>query len=154
MGLWGLLQSAVFLLIVVALVKPLGGYLARVFEGEKTWLDSALRPIERILYKLARVDPKQEMDWRQYATAVITFGLAGTVLLYAILRLQQFLPGFDSSYITTPMSPDLAMNTAISFSTTTTWQAYGGESTIWTSDVTAPSVCSSSSVRSRRGAAV
>jgi K+-transporting ATPase ATPase A chain len=124
------LQFAVFLLVIIALVKPVGGYLARVFEGENTWLDPALRPIERLIYKLARVDPKQEMDWRQYATAFVVFGLTGTLLLYAILRLQRFLPGFNHSYLNTPMSSDLAMNTAISFSTTTTWQAYAGETTM------------------------
>lgn len=71
MGLWSLLQYALFLLVVTALVKPVGGYLARVFNGEKSFLDPALRPLERIIYKLARVDPEQEMDWKRYAISFI-----------------------------------------------------------------------------------
>lgn len=130
MGLSSLLQYALFLLIVAVLVKPVGGYLSRVFSGERTLLDPALRPLERLIYKLARVDPEQDMDWKRYATAFVCSGLAGTLLLYVILRLQYLLPWFFPEYHTTPMTPDLAMNTGISFSTTTTWQAYGGESTM------------------------
>jgi K+-transporting ATPase ATPase A chain len=129
-SLWSLLQYALFMLIVVMLAKPLGGYLTRVFDGEKTFLDPVLRPLERLIYKIARVDPLQEMNWKRYALCFIYFSLVGTILLYAILRLQRFLPGFFPSYLRTPVTPDLAMNTAISFSTTTTWQAYAGESTM------------------------
>lgn len=124
------LQYGIFLLIVTLLVRPVGGYLARVFSGERTWLDFLLRPVERVIYRLTRVDPTAEMNWRQYAVAFVVFSLAGTVLLFFILRLQSFLPWFDAAYLTTPLSPDLAMNTAISFSTTTTWQAYAGETTM------------------------
>lgn len=130
MGLFSPVQYALFLLIVAVLVKPVGGYLSRVFGGEKTFLDPVLRPVERFIYKLARVDPEQEMDWKRYAIAFVCSGLAGTLLLYGILRLQYLLPWFFPEYHTTPMTPDLAMNTGISFSTTTTWQAYGGESTM------------------------
>jgi len=125
-----LLQYAVFVIVVAALVKPLGGYMARVFRGEKTFLDSLLRPVERLIYRLTGVDPELEMDWAQYSVAFIVFGLIGTLVLYAILRLQQFLPFFYARYQTTPLNPDLAMNTAVSFATTTTWQAYGGETTM------------------------
>src|SRR5262249_851501 len=114
----------------IVLVKPVGGYMTRVFEREPTFLDRFLRPLERIIYKLARVDPELEMSWRQYAVAFVLFGLVGTLLLYSILRLQQFLPWFFAEHLTTPMSSDLAMNTAISFATTTTWQAYAGETTL------------------------
>jgi potassium-transporting ATPase potassium-binding subunit len=125
-----LLQYAVFVAVVAALVKPVGGYMARVFSGEKTILDPLLRPLERLIYRLTGVDPELEMDWKQYSIAFIVFGLIGALVLYAILRLQQFLPFFYARYQTTPVSPDLAMNTAISFATTTTWQAYGGETTM------------------------
>src|SRR5262245_43328000 len=130
MGLWSLLQYCVFLLIVALLVKPVGGYLARVFEGEKTFLDPALRPIERLIYRIARIDPEKEMNWKGYAVCFVLSGLAGTLLLYAIQRLQRYLPWYYPEYITAPMTPDLAMNNAISFSTTTTWQSYAGESTL------------------------
>lgn len=130
MGFWSLLQYALFLSVVALLVKPVGGYLARVFNGEKTLLDPALRPVEQVIYKMARVDPRQEMDWKTYAISFVCSGLAGTLLLYATLRLQRFLPWSFPADQTTPIKPDLAMNTAISFSTTTTWQAYAGESTM------------------------
>jgi len=123
-------QYAVFLLIVLVLVKPVGGYLARVFAGEKTFLNPLLRPVERSIYALCRIDAEQEMTGKQYALAFVLFSLAGTLLLYAILRLQQFLPFYDPVHLVTPMTPDLAMNTAVSFSTTTTWQAYAGETTM------------------------
>jgi len=125
-----LLQYVVFLLIVGLLVKPVGAYLARVFSGERTWLDPVLAPLERGVYRLAGVDPAAEMDWRRYAQSFLVFGLAGTVLLYVVLRIQPFLHRFDPAYLPGPLTPDLALNTAISFATTTTWQAYGGESTM------------------------
>jgi K+-transporting ATPase ATPase A chain len=125
-----LVQYAVFVAVVAALVKPLGGYMARVFGGKRTFLDPLLCPLERAIYRLPGVEPEQEMNQAEYASAFIVFGLVGTLVLYPILRLQQFLPFFFASYQTTPMSPDLAMNTAISFATTTTWQAYSGETTM------------------------
>jgi potassium-transporting ATPase potassium-binding subunit len=126
------LQYGVFLLVIVALVKPLGGYMARVFTGQKTWLDFILRPFERIIYKLTRVDAVKEMNWKEYALSFIIFSLVGTIATYLILRSQHFLPyfGLTSEYLTTPVTQDLSLNTAISFSTTTTWQAYGGETTL------------------------
>ena len=130
MSLPNLLQYGVFLLIVSALVRPLGSYMTRVFEGQRTWLDFLLRPLERLIYKLTGVDPTFEMNWKQYALSFVLFSLTGTVLLYLILRLQSLLPWYDAAHLTTPLTPDLAMNTAVSFSTTTTWQAYGGETTM------------------------
>ena len=129
-----LLQYLLFLSIVTALVKPAGSYLVRVF-GEKPPLYRLLGPVERVLFRLMGVQPEEEMTWSRYATSFIAFGLVGTLLLYLVLRLQHFLPGGpEGAFLTTPMTPDLAMNTAISFSTTTTWQAYGGETTMkyWT----------------------
>jgi K+-transporting ATPase ATPase A chain len=130
MSLASLLQYALFLVVVTLLVRPLGGYMARVFQGQSTWLDPGLRPVERFIYRLTGVDPGREMSWRQYAGAFVGFGVAGTLLLYAILSLQRFFLWFDARYLTTPMTPDLALNTAISFATTTTWQAYAGETTM------------------------
>jgi K+-transporting ATPase ATPase A chain len=125
-----LLQYVVFLLIVGLLVKPVGAYLARVFSGQRTWLDPVLAPLERGIYRLAGVDPTADMDWKRYALSFVGFGLGGTLLLYAVLRVQPFLHRFDPAFLPEPLAPDLAMNTAISFATTTTWQAYGGETTM------------------------
>ena len=121
------IQYLLFLTIVTALVRPLGGYMERVFSRKRTALDRLFVPIEKLLYRVVGVDPTREMTFREYATSFVLFGLACTLLLYAILRLQRFLPWFYAEYHVTPLSPDLAINTAISFSTTTTWQAYSGE---------------------------
>src|SRR5271165_3221300 len=125
-----LVQYAAFLLAVTLLVKPVGRYMARVFTGESTPLDPLLCPLERLIYRLTGVKRQSEMGWQEYASAFVVFGMVGTLLLYTILRLQRFLPWFYSVYMTTPMTPDLAINTAVSFATTTTWQAYGGETTL------------------------
>ncbi|MGO8949929.1 MAG: potassium-transporting ATPase subunit KdpA [Ktedonobacterales bacterium] len=131
MSLANVVQYAVFLGVVILLVKPVGGYLSRVFSGEKTFLDPVCRPVERLIYRLGGIDAEQEMNAKQYAIAFVLFGMVGTILLYLILRLQLALPGVvNRQYLTTPMTPDLAFNTAVSFSTTTTWQAYAGESTM------------------------
>lgn len=120
MSLTNLLQYAGLLLIVVLLVRPLGGYMARVFQGERTRADPLLRPLERGIYRLSGIDPQHEMNWKEYALAFVAFGLVGTLILYVLLRLQSVLPWFNAAYQTTPLTPDLAMNTAISFATTTT----------------------------------
>jgi K+-transporting ATPase ATPase A chain len=125
-----LVQYAAFLLAVTLLFKPLGRYMARVFSGESTPLDPLLCPLERLAYRLTGVNAKVEMRWQEYARAFVIFGMTGTLVLYAILRLQRLLPWFYPAYMTTPMTPDLAMNTAVSFSTTSTWQAYGGETAL------------------------
>ena len=126
-----IIQYLVFLGVVTALVRPAGSYLARVFEGSRTPLDILLVPIERMIYWIGRVDPKKEMTWLQYALAFVVFSGVGTLCLYGILRLQNHLPGGPApAALITPMTPDLAMNTAISFSTTSTWQAYAGETTM------------------------
>jgi K+-transporting ATPase ATPase A chain len=124
------IQYLLFLAMVTASVKPLGGYMERVFSRKQTFLDRLCLPIERLIYRLSAVDPDVEMTSKEYATCFLLFGLVGTLLLYGILRTQQFLPWFFPRYHTTPLSPDLALNTAISFSTTTTWQAYAGENTM------------------------
>jgi len=119
-----------FVAIVTILVKPLGGYMERVFSRQRTSLDRLCLPVERLIYRISAVDPNAEMTGKEYATCFVLFGFAGTLLAYGILRVQQFLPWFFPQYHTTPLSPDLALNTAISFSTTTTWQAYAGENTM------------------------
>ena len=130
MNFYSAIQYVLFVAIVTVLVKPLGGYMERVFSRQQTSLDHLWLPVERLIYRITAVDPDVEMNGKQYATCLVLFGFAGTLLLYAILRLQQFLPWFFPRYQTTPLSPDLALNTAISFSTTTTWQAYAGENTM------------------------
>jgi potassium-transporting ATPase potassium-binding subunit len=124
------IQYVLFVVIVTALVKPLGGYMERVFSKKRTALDRFCLPVERLIYRITAVDPNLEMTGTEYATCFVLFGFAGTLLLYAILRMQHFFPWFFPQYHTTPLSPDLAMNSAISFSTTTTWQAYAGENTM------------------------
>jgi potassium-transporting ATPase potassium-binding subunit len=124
------MQYVLFVVIVTLLVKPLGGYMERVFSRQRTAVDRFCLPVERLIYRITFVDPNVEMTGKEYATCFVVFGLAGTLLLYGILRLQQFLPWFFPQYHTTPLSPDLALNTAISFSTTSTWQAYAGENTM------------------------
>ena len=130
MDLYSIVQYGLFLAIVTVMVMPLGGYMERVFSGKKTVLDWFCVPIERLIYRVTAIDPTVEMTAPQYAISFVLFSVAGTLLLYCVLRLQNFLPWFFPKYLTTPLSPDLALNTAISFSTTTTWQAYGGENTM------------------------
>jgi K+-transporting ATPase ATPase A chain len=128
--LYSAIQYVLFVAIVTVLVKPLGGYMERVFSRKQTALDRLCLPVERLIYRITAVDPDVEMSGKEYATCFVLFGLTGTLLLYAILRIQQFLPWFFPHYQTAPLTPDLALNTAISFSTTTTWQAYAGENTM------------------------
>lgn len=128
MSLIGWLQIGLLFLIVLLLIKPLGLFMAKVFSGERTFLSPVLGPVERGFYSLAGVDPKKEQGWLAYAFSVIAFSVMGLVSLYAILRLQAYLPynpqGFPG------VAPDLAFNTAVSFVTNTNWQSYGGETTM------------------------
>ena len=128
MSLAGWLQIALFCAVVLALVKPLGLYMTRVFTGASTPLSPVLRPVERGLYRLAGIDETHEQHWLTYAGAMLVFHAAGFVLLYAILRLQAFLPFNPADQ--GAVAPDLAFNTAASFVTNTNWQNYGGESTL------------------------
>ena len=102
----------------------------RVFTGQTTLLDPILVPVEGFMYRITGIDAQRQMNAKHYTMVFLLFSLIGTLLLYVILRLQAFLPWYDHVYLTTPMTPDLAMNTAISFATTTTWQAYAGETTM------------------------
>ena len=133
----GLLQIGVFFLILLALAKPLGVFMTRVFEGERTWLHPALRPVERWIYKLCGIREDQEQRWTGYAASLLMFSLASLLLTYLMQRLQGFLPfnpqGFGTAHAAqgaTAMTPDLAFNTAVSFTTNTNWQAYTPETTM------------------------
>jgi potassium-transporting ATPase potassium-binding subunit len=128
MTLAGWLQFAVFFLIVLALTKPVGIYLARVFQGERTWLSPVLVPVERVIYRLGGVDPEKEMTWYMYAFAMLAFSAVSLAWIYLLLRTQQWLP-FNPQHFPN-LAPDLAWNTAISFMTNTNWQFYSGESTM------------------------
>ena len=130
MNVYSAVQYLLFVVIVTVCVKPLGGYMHRVFARRKTALDRLCVPVERWIYRLAGIDPTIEMDAGQYLISFVIFSVICTLFLYAILRFQRFLPWFFSQYQTTPLTPDLSFNTAISFSTTTTWQAYAGETTM------------------------
>jgi potassium-transporting ATPase potassium-binding subunit len=125
------LEYIVFLALVVGLAWPVGLYLARVFEGTPTVLDPALRPIESLLYRLFGIRRGQEMSAGVYTLCFLLFSAVGTAGLFVLLLVQHWLPGGPADhYLTTPMTADLAVNTATSFSTTTTWQAYAGETTL------------------------
>jgi K+-transporting ATPase ATPase A chain len=124
----GWLQFALYSLVLLATVRPVGIYLARVFEGESTWLDPILRPFERLIYKLSGVHADQEMDWREYAFAMLGFSAVTLVVTYGIERLQNLLP-FNPQGLAA-VGPDLAWNTAASFTTNTNWQSYTPESTM------------------------
>jgi potassium-transporting ATPase potassium-binding subunit len=125
-----ILEYGLFLLIVGLLVRPVGVYLTRVFAGSRTFMDPILVPVERTIYRLARIEPTRQMDWREYAISFVVFGTVGTLLLFVILLLQPLAPWNNHAYLTTPITADLAFNTGVSFSTTTTWQAYAGETTM------------------------
>jgi len=125
------LEYVIFLALVVGLAWPAGLYLARVFERRSTFFDPALRPIESLLYRLFGVDSSQEMSAGVYTLCFVLFSAASTGGLFLLLLIQRWLPGEPADrYLTTPMTVDLAVNTAISFATTTTWQAYAGEITL------------------------
>lgn len=124
----GLLQIGLFLALLLALVRPLGAYMARVYEGRPFGLDRVLGPVERLIYHASGVRPDDEMDWKAYAWCVLLFSAAGIVFLYALQRFQGLLPlnpeGFGA------VSPDSSFNTAISFVSNTNWQGYAGETTM------------------------
>ena len=118
----GWLQSAVLFAVVLALMRPLGIYIARVLEGEKTFLDPVLRPIERLIYRISGIDASIEMNWREYAVAMLLFSFVSLLLTYLIERAQHFLPWNPQGLA--GIAPDLAWNTAASFTTNTNWQSY------------------------------
>ena len=128
MTLNGWIQIALYCAVVLALVKPLGSYMTRVFTGERTFLSPVLGPVERGLYRVSGIDARQEQHWFAYTGAVILFHVLGFAVLYAMLRLQAVLPLNPADQAT--VAPDLAFNTSTSFITNTNWQSYGGETTL------------------------
>jgi potassium-transporting ATPase potassium-binding subunit len=129
MDRFGWIQLGIFLGILLLLAKPMGVHLYRVLDAEgKTFLDPALKPVERFLYRLLRIDAKAEQDWKRYTVSLLAFSLVGVLFTYAVMRLQRLLPLNPQRL--GPVGPPLAFNTAVSFSTNTNWQFYGGESTM------------------------
>jgi K+-transporting ATPase ATPase A chain len=124
----GWLQIGLYLLILLLLVKPLGSYMARVYQGERTWLSRIIGPIERLIYRVLGLRPDEEMNWRTYAFALLVFSLVGLLTLYGLQRLQSVLP-LNPQHLGA-VNPDTAFNTAVSFTTNTNWQSYSGETTM------------------------
>jgi len=129
--LWGWVQIAFFFGVIVVCVKPLGGYMARVYQNDGVWLEKVFGPIERIIYRLSGVKKDEETSWKTYAVDMLLFNVAGILFTYGIQRLQGVTPpqALNPQGFPAP-TPDLAWNTAVSFATNTDWQSYGGESTM------------------------
>ncbi|HEY4310328.1 MAG TPA: potassium-transporting ATPase subunit KdpA [Pirellulales bacterium] len=132
MSISTILQILIFLVVLVALAKPLGAFMARVFDGRPCGLDRVLGPLERLIYRLAGVRPTEEMNWKLYAGAMLLFNFLGFLVVYVLQRTQQWLPLNPQKFVN--VTPDSSFNTAVSFATNTNWQGYGGESTM--SDLT------------------
>jgi len=138
MTLIGWFQIILFLALVLALTKPFGTFMFKVFEGQKTWLTPIFRPLERLVYKIGGIKEDEEMPWTTYTVAMLLFSAVGLVVTYALLRWQAFLPlnpmhfgdAKNGPSFGTAMTPDLAFNTAVSFVTNTNWQSYSGENTM------------------------
>jgi K+-transporting ATPase ATPase A chain len=124
----GYLQLAFYVVVLIALAKPLGAYMARIYEGRPAWLNTIGAPFERLLYRVCGVDAQREMRWTEYALATMLFNILGLVAVYALQRLQGVLPLNPQDL--GAVSPDSAFNTAVSFATNTNWQGYGGETTM------------------------
>ncbi len=128
MTLNGYLQIGFYLAMLIALVKPLGLYMARVYEGKSLGLDRVLGPVERLIYRFCGVRSDEEMNWKTYALAMLLFNFAGLLVLYFLQRLQQWLPLNPQGFAA--ITPDSSFNTAVSFASNTNWQGYGGETTM------------------------
>ncbi|HVP57900.1 MAG TPA: potassium-transporting ATPase subunit KdpA, partial [bacterium] len=128
MGHGAIIQAILYMAVVLALAKPLGAYMARVYELRPIGIDRALGPVERLIYRVGGIRPDQEMTWKGYAFAVMLFNALGILVLYAIERLQGHLPLNPMHRPAVP--PGLAFNTAVSFATNTNWQSYSGETTM------------------------
>jgi len=124
----GILQILLLLTTLILLVKPLGWYMAQVYQGNPCGLDKILSPVERLIYRLSRINPDQDMNWKTYLSAMLVFNGVGWLFFYVLLRLQAYAPLNPQAF--SAVSPDLAFNTASSFITNTNWQAYGGENTL------------------------
>src|ERR1700746_3757779 len=125
----GWIQIILYWAIIVALVKPLGWYLTRVFNGERTFLSPVLRPVEAAIYWVGGVDERREQHWLPYTGAMLLFHVGGFLIIYGVMRLQPVLPFNPAGQ--SAVAEDLSFNTAISFLTNTNWQNYGGGSTMY-----------------------
>jgi K+-transporting ATPase ATPase A chain len=123
-----LLQVTLYIAVLVALAKPLGVFMANVYEGRRTFLSPILRPVEVLVYRVARIDEQSEVDWKRYAVGMLLFNLVGVLFVYLLQRLQGLLPLNPADM--PAVTPDSSFNTAVSFATNTNWQGYGGESTM------------------------
>ena len=130
MILVGLAYIVAYFLVILALTKPLGSFMAKVYQGQRTFLHPVLRPLERLIYRLCGVREDAEQRWTQYAGSLLAFSLCSFVFVYVIQRLQGFLPLNPQGFGTKQATPDVSFNTAVSFMTNTNWQAYGGETTL------------------------
>jgi len=128
MNIYSWLQLVIYIVVLIALAKPLGSFMAKVYEGKHTFLDRVLKPVERFIYRLAGVNPEEDMNWKTYAIAVLLFNAFGLLAVYILQRFQAILPlnpqGLGA------VTPDSSWNTAVSFATNTNWQGYGGEVTM------------------------
>ncbi len=122
------LALLIYLVVLLVLAKPLGAYMARVYEGRRIGLDRALGWLERLIYRVSGISPKAEMGWKTYALTMLIFNLAGVLAVYVLQRLQGVLPLNPAGL--GAVSPDSSFNTAVSFATNTNWQGYGGETTM------------------------
>ncbi len=122
------LQLGIYFVVLIGLAKPLGSFMGRVYDGESTWLDPVLRPIERLIYRVCGVHPDEGMDWKTYTIAMLLFNFLGMLVVYGLQRLQGVLPLNPAGM--SAVTPDSSFNTAASFATNTNWQGYGGESTM------------------------
>jgi potassium-transporting ATPase potassium-binding subunit len=124
----GILQIVLYLAVLAVCIKPLGAYMAKVYQGEPLLITRLLNPVERLIYRLLGIRPEDEMSWKMYAAACLLVKFAFFILLYTLMRLQDILPLNPQNF--PGVAPDLSFNTAVSFITNTNWQAYGGESTM------------------------
>src|SRR5450759_2195436 len=126
----GILQIALFFGLILLCTKPLGAYMARVFEGQRTFMHPVLRWLEVLTYKLCVVREDVEQRWTQYTASLLCFSIFGFLLVYLLQRAQAYLPFNPQNFGTPSVTPDLSFNTALSFVTNTNWQSYSGESTL------------------------
>ena len=124
----GWIQILLYCAIIIAITPVLGGYMTRVFNGERTFLSPVLRPVEAVLYGIGGVDEKREQSWLIYTVSMLFFHVGGFLILYVLMRVQALLPFNPAEQ--TAVAPDLSFNTAVSFITNTNWQNYGGEGTL------------------------
>ncbi|MBN8581912.1 MAG: potassium-transporting ATPase subunit KdpA [Anaerolineae bacterium] len=128
MNIYSWVQLILYIVVLLALAKPLGSYMAKVYQNERLFLDRVLGPVERFLYRISGIDPQTEMTWKTYAVAMLVFNIIGLIFVYALLRFQAVLPlnpqGLGA------VTPDSSWNTAVSFASNTNWQGYGGETTM------------------------